>query len=184
MAAQNLTQNQLKEILHYDPETGIFTWLVTLNSRAITGREAGHVGHTGYIRIRYKGVEYLGHRLAWLYVHGEWPPNHLDHINHIRSDNRIANLRESSYAKNAKNQSKSSRNKSGVVGVSWYKRDSKWIALISNRGKLVNLGKFDRFEDAVKARKAAEERFGYHPNHGKAKPNIEPLDIPLSQSAA
>ena len=105
--------------------------------------------------------------LAWLYVYKKWPEDCIDHINHIRTDNRIENLREVEKSQNQKNMSKDRRNKSGHSGVIWYKAYEKWSAEIWVNKVKHFLGYFENFEDAVLARKAAEERHGFHENHGK-----------------
>ena len=166
MTVPTLTQEQLKEILHYDPETGHFTWIVSQNNRSVAGKRAGHLAQNGYIRIGFKGNEYLGHRLAWFYSYGEWPKHNIDHLNQNRSDNRLENLRDATHSQNSRNMRKSSRNKSGTIGVSWYARDSKWQAHIMTDSGLVNLGKFDTIEQAKNARKEAEKKHGYLPAHG------------------
>jgi len=97
-----LTQSQLKEILTYNPDTGIFTWLVASNGRIRVGDIAGTTDN-GYVRIMIERTKYRAHRLAWLYVHGESPKEQIDHINHIRDDNRINNLRCVSCHENFKN---------------------------------------------------------------------------------
>jgi hypothetical protein len=88
-----LTQQRLHELLHYDPSTGAFTWRVAPNRRIIAGSVAGVTETNGYRRIRIDGRQYGAHRLAWLYMHGEFPPNDIDHINRTRDDNRSTNLR-------------------------------------------------------------------------------------------
>jgi hypothetical protein len=99
------------------------------------------------------------HRLAWFYCYGEWPSDQLDHINRIKTDNRIDNLRESSAALNQQNLSKMCSNTSGFTGVTWNKRRNAWIAQIGvgNSGKY--LGQFADVEDAVAARKAGELKY-------------------------
>ena len=162
-----ITQKELKELLHYDPETGVFMWVV-LRQGVRNGGVAGSMSY-GYIRIKVKGRSYQAHRLAWLSIHGKWPKEQIDHINHIRDDNRIENLREATNQENQRNASMKKNNKSGITGVYWYKRDNKWLAYIMTGGKLINLGYFtDKFE-AICARKSAEKKYGYHENHGVKK---------------
>lgn len=121
-----LTQERLKELFHYDPETGVFTRLVG-GPGSPTGvlKNKPNSGH-GYIVISINSKNYLTHRLAWLYVYGRFPLEQIDHINHDRTDNRITNLREVTELENHRNMSKSTNNTSGVVGVTWHKRDSVW----------------------------------------------------------
>ena len=160
-----LTQERLKELLHYDPEAGLFTWLVSSGNGVKVGDIAGSFSH-GYIQIRVKGKLHQAHRLVWLYMSGVWPKDQIDHINHIRDDNRIVNLREATHRENGRNRSMKSNNKSGVTGVHRYEQRKKWVAQIKVDDKLIYLGCFtDKFE-AVCARKSAENKFGFHPNHG------------------
>lgn len=163
----HITHKKLQETLHYDKTTGIFIWKVTKNSRALEGEIAGSLNDRGYHRIRIDKKSYYSHRLAWLYEHGNLPVNQIDHINHIKSDNRIINLREATSTENQKNRSKSTRNKSGVVGVYWSKNHSKWTSAIGVNRKLIHLGMFTNFKEAVLSRKEAEKHFKFHENHGK-----------------
>ena len=152
-----LTAEYLRSILSYDPATGIFTWKVRTANQVKVGDVAGCPDGRGYLQIRVQSRKYLAHRLAWLYVYGEWPKGQIDHINRIRTDNRIANLREVSHKQNQQNRSKSSHNTSGHPGVHWNKRDSKWQAQIRHNRKHFHLGLFKSLEEAVAARKAAEK---------------------------
>ncbi len=156
---QELTAGYLRSILDYDPETGIFTRKVRTSNSVKVGGIAGSQNGDGYLLIMLQSRLYQAHRLAWLYMHGEWPKDQIDHINRNRSDNRIANLRDVSHKQNQQNKSKQSNNKSGYPGVSWYKRYSKWRARIRHNQKLIHLGYFDDLEDAVAARKAAEKLY-------------------------
>lgn len=161
---KRLTQQRLKEVLNYDAESGIFTW-VDNRSKAAKGKIAGGVDGHGYWIIGIDHVRHSAHRLAWLYVHG-CLPNEVDHQNHNRIDNRLVNLRSTDRSGNARNISKPMNNKSGVMGVSWTKRlgkrNDKWE--VRACGKF--LGYFDDFFEAVCKRKSAELQFGFHPNHG------------------
>ena len=161
-----ITQKELKQLLHYNPETGVFMWLKKPNGRANTLEEAG-TNVNGYIQIRIHRVHYYAHRLAWFYMHGVWPKEYIDHINHIRSDNRIINLRDVSKSENERNKSLFSKNTSGVHGVIWYKKINRWQAQMRILGENIYLGVFrDRFE-AICARKSAENKYIFHKNHGK-----------------
>ena len=155
--ANTLTAERLRSVLHYEPETGIFTRKVSTSPRIKVGDAAGCPGGHGYLQIRVQNRKYLAHRLAWLYVYGEWPKDQLDHINRNRSDNRIANLREVTNKQNMQNASKSSRNTSGHPGAYWLKQSSKWVAKITHNYKLIHLGCFNTIEEAIAARKAAEK---------------------------
>jgi hypothetical protein len=163
------THKQLLEELHYDPETGAFTWLKAGMGRSKSGK-AGCKDSRGYNRLRFKGKYYIGSRLAYFYMTGEWPPHHMDHINGVRDDDSWENLRSVTAQENNKNRKIHGNNKSGVLGVSWHKGNKKWQAMIrTSRETQTYLGNFDSFSDAVEARKAAEVEYGYHPNHGRAE---------------
>lgn len=145
-----LTQKILKELLNYNPETGIFSRNIP-TKRARVGYEYKTVGNHGYIVINILNKTYTAHRLAWLYIYGEMPSSTLDHINGIRIDNRIANLRVVTPSQNIINTKLRSDNKSGSRGVSWCKDRNKWQAYINIDGKRKPLGRFENKEDAEKA---------------------------------
>jgi len=154
-----ITVDELRRLLAYDPETGYFTWLVTLCSKGPAGGRAGSKRRKGYIEIKIYGRSYASHRLAWFYVHGKWPPNHIDHINGVRDDNRIVNLRPATSSQNRRNSKCSSG--SGRKGVYWYKPTGKWAASICIGGKNKYLGYFENIDDAADAyRRAAVENYG------------------------
>ena len=161
-----LTQERLKEVLHYNPLTGNFTWRVKVAQRVKVGDIAGTVNNYGYIRITIDGKLYMAHRLVWLYLYGYFPSKQIDHINHDRADNRLINLRCVTNAENLKNQSKFSNNTSGVTGVCWHKLKQKWVVRININDKRLNLGYTPDFDIAVAMRKASERKYGYHENHG------------------
>ena len=152
-----LTAEHLRSILHYSPETGIFTRKISTAHRVKVGDAAGCPRGDGYLQIAVLSRRYLVHRLAWLYVYGVWPEDQLDHVNRVRTDNRISNLREVTNKQNHQNKSKSSNNTSGHPGVVWHKRASKWQAQIMHNYKLIHLGYFSILEEAIAARKAAEK---------------------------
>ena len=155
-----LTQKRLKELLSYDPDTGEFRWRMTLNNRAPSGSVSGYVNHHGYVRIMIDKKTYQAHRLAWLYVYGEFVPE-LDHKNGVRSDNSISNLRPATRSQNLGNSRKPSTNRSGKKGVSWNESRQKWRADIQHNGRHIWLGRFDTSEAAHAAYcKAARELFG------------------------
>ena len=140
-----LTQARLKELLHYDPETGVFTWRADRrghrNIRA--GDVAGHKTPKGYVVIGIGGKVYKAHRLAWLYLHGAWPAEDIDHRFGVSAGNGVGNLREATHAQNAHNQHRAQRNnRSGLLGASWYGRDGTWRAKIVVGGKQKHLGYF------------------------------------------
>jgi hypothetical protein len=161
-----ITQEQLKECLHYNPGTGDFTWIVRRGARAKAGDLAGGSRNDGYKSIQIYGEKNQFHRLAFLYMEGEMPKHHVDHINHIRDDNRWLNLRHATESINSKNKSMYKKNTSGVAGVSWRKSVSKWAVEIKADGKRHYLGCHAEWWDAVCLRKSANNRYGYHKNHG------------------
>ena len=160
-----LAQKDLKELLHYNPETGVFTWLKNVGSRGRNGGVAGYTNNSGYRKISAKGFQYYSHRLAWFYVHGEWPKI-IDHINHNPSDNRITNLRSVTQEANRRNSSLLKKNKSGVTGVYWCIQKKKWVANIRVNNKTIYLGCFSGKFEALCARMSANNKYGFHENHG------------------
>lgn len=147
-----LTQQRLKELLSYDPETGLFINLTQRRPQAKIGSVAGCKNNNGYIRIMIDGKLYQSHRIAWLYVYGELPENDLDHINEIKDDNRICNLRLDTNQENPHNISRPQvNNTSGFRGVSWHKWNKKWVARIKLNGKTQHLGFFDTAKEAHEA---------------------------------
>lgn len=156
---QELTQKRLKELLHYDPETGLFTWKSGASRRVRVGDVAGYLGM--YVFIRIQGVLYRAHRLAWLYMHGSWPKSDIDHWDRNKHNNAIANLREASDSENLFNIGTRSDSTSGVSGVSWAKREGLWRAYIAGEnGRQMSLGYHKSIHDAVAARKSAEAELG------------------------
>lgn len=148
-----LTPERLKELLHYDPDTGLFTWLVDRGAHRCKGQHPGTPDATGYLMIRVDYVIYKAHRLAWLYMRGEWPKEYVDHINGIRTDNRWDNLREANPAQNTIN-SQPRPNKTGLRGVTVSSKNS-FKASIRIDGAYVYLGNFPTAEAAHEAFKQA-----------------------------
>lgn len=147
-----ITQAELKEYLNYDENTGIFTWKVSPSCAVKAGMIAGGTRKDRYTHIKILGRFYLAHRLAWLYMYGHHPEKHIDHINGIRADNRISNLRLCTFSQNQQNLSKlRDNNTSGLLGVSYYKITNKWKAQICLNKKYIFLGYFDDKESAYKA---------------------------------
>ena len=159
IARPELTVEYLRELLHYSPETGIFTWKVRTSRRVKIGDITGCPGGAGYLQIRIQSRLHKAHRLAWLYTYGNWPEDQIDHINRNRSDNRISNLRDVSNKQNMQNAGKRGDNKSGHPGVDWHKQNSKWRARIMHNQKDIHLGCFTDIEEAIAARKAAEKLY-------------------------
>lgn len=161
----SLNQEDLLRALNYDNLTGIFTWLVS-GGRKVPGDVAGTDDGHGYITIRIKYIQYKAHRLAWLYMAGEWPPNQIDHINHDKADNRFENLRLATNIENDRNRALYCTSTSGVCGVHWKPDKNKWRSSITINNKYISLGSHsDKFE-AICARKSADNRYGFHVNHG------------------
>lgn len=153
-----LTQEFVRSILDYDPETGIFTWRERpylpqkWNSR-YAGKIAGNITRYGYVRIQIgKGLHYPAHVLAWLHVFGEWLPDGLDHRQGVRGDNRIKELRRADNSDNACNKAMQRNNKSGFVGVHFVQQAGKWEGVISKNGKRIWRYFFPTPEAAHKAR--------------------------------
>ncbi|MEL7966382.1 HNH endonuclease [Vreelandella neptunia] len=182
-----ITPEIVRELLHYNPETGIFVWRErgrkwfkpskqgnawkTWNTR-FAGKRAGLVVSqidNGYQfrSLRLLGVRYLEHQLAWLYMTDDPLPEEIDHRNRMATDNRWQNLRASTSAKNSRNSSKSSRNTSGVTGVTWHKKDNRWQAQCKIRGKTHYLGSHDDINDASQAVADFRTANGFDPGHGK-----------------
>lgn len=160
-----INQNQLKELIHYDEITGVLTSLQD-RPRCPTGSVLGSNNGRGYLRLMLCNRKYYAHRLAWLYVYGVWP-DEIDHINHVKTDNRIINLRSASRVDNNKNASKRADNKSNVSGVHWKNSIKRWVAQIRRDPENRHLGSFsDKFE-AICCRKSAENKYKYHENHGR-----------------
>jgi hypothetical protein len=144
-----ITQEELMRVLSYDSTTGEFRWVVRPSRNITAGAVAGCLRPTGYLTISYGKQNHLAHRLAWLYVHGQWPVNYIDHINGNRSDNRIENLRDVSMAVNIQNlRSAMSTSKCGLLGVGT--QPGRFVAKIFVNGKMTHLGSF-RTADAAHA---------------------------------
>lgn len=165
----------LKSRLSYDSETGIFTWKFknSINrhdkrfNTIFGGKVAGGCkSSNGYLQIQIDGKLICAHRIAYLFMTGEWPDDEIDHINGNRLDNRWENLRAVSREENFKNKKIAKNNTSGVMGVHKDKNLNKWIVQINVSGKKKNLGKFDDFFEAICRRKSAELEYHYHSNHG------------------
>lgn len=161
-----LTVERLKELVTYDPSTGTLVWNSTGKGRR-KDKTAGKPDSGGYLRLCIDGSRYRVHRLAFLYMTGEWPQGEVDHINGVRTDNRWANLRRASRTQQGRNMKKFNTNTSGVVGVHWVKPRRLWSARIVVNYECKVLKDTPDFFEACCARKAAENRYGFHPNHGR-----------------
>lgn len=164
---QELTQAWLKELLHYDPATGVFTWRVQRGNRA-SGSVGGAPNNAGYIQLRVDKCNYLAHRLAFLYMTGAWPEHEIDHINGVRNDNRWANLRDVSRQQNAHNiGTPPSSNTSGLLGASWVKTRACWRATIGLNMRTRTIGFFPTAEQAHAAYLKAKDEL--HPTHQRLR---------------
>ena len=159
-----LTQERVKELFEYDPDTGVMIrridWYKGKEGDVIGGRH-----NHGYLQTRVDGSTYLLHRLAFLYMEGTMP-GEVDHVNGKRDDNRWKNLRPCTKSTNALNSKRGTRNKSGVKGVHWCRRDKKWIAQIYVDGASRRLGYFDSLDEAAElvqlVREEAHGEFARH----------------------
>jgi hypothetical protein len=157
MAKTDLTAQELRKFVHYDPETGVFTWKVRVANRVQVGDVAGAVSR-GYRRISILGAAYPAHRLAWLYVTNSWPENLIDHINGDQTDNRFSNLRDATYAVNIQNKRKPmSNNRTGYLGVMAHQ--GRFMAQIYVAGKSRYLGMFGTAAEAHQAYVLAKRKF-------------------------
>jgi hypothetical protein len=174
-----LTQEILKELIHYDPDTGIFTWKERgikwfkrssnckwWNSR-YSNKQAGHIHENSgmvYIVIRVLKTRYQGHQLAILYEKGDFVKE-VDHIDGDGTNNKIKNLREVTHLENSKNQKLRKNNKTGFNGIDY--RNKKYKVRIGDNCERLWIGTYDTLEEAIEARKEAEIKYGYHENHGR-----------------
>lgn len=178
----------LQQLLSYDPDTGLLTWLERDVSwfRNTAGRRAEHAqnlwnskhaGKTaftskdthGYFMGAILGQAHLAHRVAWALHTGSAPTRQIDHVNHLRTDNRATNLREVDVLGNRMNHTRRRTNTSGHTGVVWHPKREQWIAQVKVHSVNHYLGLFADYDTAVAARLAKQAELGFHPNHGKEK---------------
>jgi hypothetical protein len=175
----------LRKLLRYEPETGKLFWRErsaelfedkrqpsAQSCKNWNKRWAGKEAFTSHTNYGYKqgsifNRKYQAHRVIFAMHSIDCRAAEIDHINGVRDDNRLVNLRAVSRWDNARNCGRASDNTSGCTGVSWDRSRGKWVAYIKARGKVINLGRFIKIEDAIAARKAAEKQYGYHKNHGR-----------------
>jgi hypothetical protein len=166
------SQAILRLLLSYNPESGELTWLPRKGDASFNARDAWTRAFktpmkNGYLCGRINGKTYYAHRIIWKYVHGDEPP-FIDHVNHWRADNRLANLRSVTKSENCRNVSRGTKNTSGHVGVTFDKVRCMWVAQIKVERKTIHLGRYEEKSEAISARRAAERKYGFHPNHGAA----------------
>ncbi len=149
-----ITQERLKEILHYNPASGLFVWKINIPGVVAIDDYAGHLDTIGYIIIKIDGKKYKAHRLAFLYMTGKIPAE-VDHKNGITNNNSWSNLRQASRSENCRNARRYSNNKSGHKGVYWHARSQRWVAKITVNKKVIQLGTFVEKSEAVRIRKQA-----------------------------
>ena len=161
-----LTQDRVRELFEYNSETGILTNRIKRSAQAVIGKEAGYLRPDGYRLIGINKILYYAHRLIWLYVHGEFPSDHIDHIDGNPANNRLGNLRVVTHGENGKNKKQYDNNKSGITGVHLLK-GKYWTANIAVKGKKIHLYCGEDFFGACCARKSAEIKYKFHENHGR-----------------
>jgi hypothetical protein len=145
-----ITQLELKEVLHYNQDTGIFTWINPVR-KTMLNVIAGTMSHERYVVIKINKKTYRAHRLAWLYVYGNFPSSILDHINGIKSDNKINNLRKATSQQNNFNRKNESINTSGHKGVHWETAREIWKAVITINNRHIYLGRYKHKQEAINA---------------------------------
>ncbi len=160
----DLTQERLKELLDYDPETGVFRWRVR-RPHAAVGQRGGHIMALGYRSLRVFNQQYYAHRLAWFWMTGSWPDSQIDHRDGVRDNNAWSNLREATTQEQAQNLARSKRNTSGYRGVCFDKARGTWIARLGFQ----HLGRYS----------SAEEAYGAYL---RAKPKLHPFQ-PIPRDA-
>lgn len=181
-----LSIDTLKRLLSLDSNTGKLHWKHRDSSmfEGSEGRSAEHKARNwnskmagaealasskgnGYRHGAIFGATFLAHRVVYALANGRWPEHQVDHINGVPSDNRPENLRDATRIENSRNMQTSVRNTSGTVGVTFSKKESKWLATIVVEGKQRRVGAFAEFDLAAEARKRAEVEYGFHENHGR-----------------
>ncbi|MPX15391.1 HNH endonuclease signature motif containing protein [Moraxella catarrhalis] len=163
-----LTHELLTSYLKYNETKGEFTWIKRPNKNIHLHTRAGTKNSAGYRVISLFGKRYLEHRLAWFYVHGEMPKHEIDHINQIRDDNRISNLRQVTRSENQRNKTRKD-SRVDEIGIWWCRRRKRYIAEITLNGKKVYQKSFKDIDEAIQQRKAKALELGFHENHGKTQ---------------
>ena len=146
-----ITQDKIKELLHYDPMTGVFRWRFAVAKRVKPWDVAGCLNVNGYAFVKVGGKSIRAHRLAWLYMTGKMPQDQVDHINGCRADNSWSNLREATNKQNTENGKTRKHNTSGFNGVTCKAEGKKWRARVGHNGSRIHLGYFETAEKAMAA---------------------------------
>lgn len=181
----DLTQQQFRELFSYDKDSGMLRWMpkkdgdlssarsVSSWNTKYAGRLAGSKGAAGYLRVNVQGKKHFVHRVVWVMANGEIPTNmQIDHINHIRDDNRLQNLRLVTHQENNKNISLPRKSTGPTIGVIKNKRTGSWVAQIKVDGKKIHLATTKDMNEAIRIRAEANKKFGFHENHGANPPMI------------
>lgn len=181
LTRDEITPDLIRKMIDYDPLTGWLTWRER-GKEFFAHETAWKIWHKRYPGTRalatdngqgygsgsFLGYRFAAHRVVWAHYYGNWPQYTIDHINGVRDDNRIVNLRDVTSKENSKNQRRNSLNTSGVSGVRKPRGRKTWYAGITKDGERVHLGSFQTKAEAIAVRKAAEAELGFHPNHGRA----------------
>jgi hypothetical protein len=154
-----MNQEYIKSLFTYDKETGDFRWKVARGRNVKVGQLAGSYNGNGYFAVKIDYKNYLVHRLIWLYETGEMPKTCIDHMNRIKNDNRFCNLREASYSDNCQNIDIPKHNRSGHIGVSWFKKRNAWTVYVKVNKKNKWLGNYKDLDKAIEARRAGERKY-------------------------
>lgn len=162
-----ITQEYLKSILHYNPDTGIFTWVKTNKmSCKKTGDVAGKTKIKHYISITIDNYTYKAHRLAWLYMTGSFPNDFIDHLDRVKYNNKWKNLRSVTPAGNCRNRKLKSDNTSGVSGVNFNKASKKWIVRLCVDNDRKYYGAYKTLKEATEVRSREIKKLDFSPTHG------------------
>jgi len=161
-----LSQSELKKHIHYNPDTGIITRILSTSNRVKVGSVCDNKNNFGYIRVGICGRRYQAHTVIWLYMTGKFPKKQVDHMNHIRDDNRWCNLREVTSRENSLNCKLSKNNTSGFSGVSWNPLNNNWRVRVMVLGETINVGSYRSKTIAINKSKQAYKYYGFHENHG------------------
>ncbi len=162
-----ITQERAKELLEYNPSNGLLMWRKTNSNVSKAGSIVGRGSKTGErVTVGLDGAYYRAHRIIFLIMTGEWP-DEVDHINGDCSDNRWDNLRSVTHRENMKNRRVCSNSKTGIMGVVWNRHNCKWRVRVKAFDKHIEIGSFVDFFDACCARISAQNKMGFHANHGR-----------------